>query len=244
MDLIFDQGNQAQPRGHAILYYGSGNEILATYMVILPLKVDFAKYIPPVLASQVKAQGLEEFSAFAIPPVPEATESYQFLEELARLRGDDLVFGGQLPSNDFLEAAQRVNDAVQSYTKLCQQWTESQHATGTPAQEPSGPSVDEVLFSMMGEKDKLGELAKLVGKLQFAVEVKDARLMEEAEKEISTLARYLPEEYHVHRIIESAERSTGNGPRLAQLYLERCYKLADQDSAGLQRVEQTIRELE
>ncbi len=60
MDLIFDQGNQAQPRGHAILYYRSGNEILATYMVILPLKVDFAKYIPPVLASQVKAQGLEE----------------------------------------------------------------------------------------------------------------------------------------------------------------------------------------
>ncbi|MFH1141382.1 MAG: hypothetical protein V1724_06950 [Chloroflexota bacterium] len=244
MDLIFDQGNQAQPRGHAILYYRSGNEILATYMVILPLKVDFAKYIPPVLASQVKAQDLEEFSAFAIPPVPEETESYQFLEELVRLRGDDLVFGGELPSNDFLEAAQRVNDAVQSYTKLCQQWTESQHATGTPAQEPSGFSVDEVLFSMMGEKDKLGDLTKLVGKLQFAVEVKDARLLEEAEKEIRTLARYLPEEYHVHRIIESAEKSTGKGPRLAQLYLERCYKLADQDPAGLHAVDQAIREME
>ncbi|MEK7778005.1 MAG: hypothetical protein AAB303_05210, partial [Chloroflexota bacterium] len=169
---------------------------------------------------------------------------YQFLEELARLRGDDLIFGGEVYSNDFLEAAQRVNDAVQSYTRLCQQWAESQQAAGAPASEPSGLSVDEVLFSLMGEKDKLGELTKLVGKLQFAVEVKDARLMEEAEKEVHTLARYLPEEYHVHRIIESAERSTGNGPRLAQLYLERCYKLADQDSAGLQRVEQTIRELE
>ncbi len=244
MDLIFDQGSQSQPRGHAILYYRSGNEILATYMVILPLKVDFAKYIPPVLASQVKAQGLEEFSAFAIPPVPEETEGYQALEDLARLRGDDLVFGGELPSNDFLEAAQRVNDAVQSYTKLCQQWSESQHAAGAPAPEPSGFSVDEVLFSLMGEKDKLGELTKLVGKLQFAVEVKDARLLEEAEKEIRTLAGYLPEEYHVNRIIESAEKSTGKGPRLAQLYLERCYKLADQDSAGLHTVDQAIQELE
>ncbi|MSQ22874.1 MAG: hypothetical protein EXR53_06195 [Dehalococcoidia bacterium] len=244
MDLIFDQGSQAQPRGHAILYYRSGNEILATYMVILPLKVDFAKYIPPVLASQVKAQGLEDFSAFAIPPVPEATDGSQFLEELARLRGDDLVFGGDLPSNDFLEAAQRVNDAVQSYTKLCQQWAESQHAPGAPAPEQSGFSVDEVLFSLMGEKDKLGDLTKLVGKLQFAVDVKDARLLEEAEKEIRILAGYLPEEYHVHRIIESAEKSTGNGPRLAQLYLERCYKLADQDSNGLQAVDQAIRDLE
>ena len=59
------------------------------YVVILPLAVDFAKYIPPVLASQVKDTSLEEFSAFAIPPVPEVMQSYEFLEELARLRGDE-----------------------------------------------------------------------------------------------------------------------------------------------------------
>jgi hypothetical protein len=244
MALIFDQGNEAQPRGHAILYYRSGNEILATYMVILPLKVDFAKYIPPVMASQVQAQGMEEFSAFAIPPVPEEAQSYQFLEELARLRSDDLIFGGELPSNDFLEAAQRVSDAVQSYTKLCQQWFDSQQTVGAIAEETSGPSVDEVVFSLMGEKDKLAELTKLVGKLQFAVEVKDSRLLEEAAKEIRTLAQYLPEEYHVHSIIEAAEKSTGNGPRLAQLYLERCYKLADQDTTGLHTVDQAILDLE
>lgn len=244
MDLTFDQGNQAQPNGHAILYYRSGGDILAAYMVILPMKVDFARYIPPVLASQVKAQGLEEFSAFAIPPVPEKTPSYEFLENLARRRGDDLVFGGEVSPNDFLETAQRVNDAVQAYSSLYQQWVESEQTTGSAAPDPGGPSVDEVLFSLMGEKNKLGELTKLVGKLQFAVEVKDAHLLEEAEKEIRTLARYLPEEYHVHRIIESAEKSTGTGPRLAQLYLERCYKLADQDSAGLHNVEQAIRDVE
>ena len=111
MDLSFDQGNQTEPKGHAILYYRAGSEILATYVIVLPLTVDFAKYIPPVMASQVKAQGMEEFSAFAIPPVPEEVQGYESLENLARLRGDDLVFGGEVRDNDFLEAAQRVNDA-------------------------------------------------------------------------------------------------------------------------------------
>ena len=245
MDLSFEQGNQDQPRGHAILYYRAGGEILATYVVILPLTVDFAKYIPPVLAAQVKNTGLEEFSAFAIPPVPEEAQSYEFLEELARLRGDDLVFGGEVRDNDFLEAAQRVNDAVQAYAQLYQRATTG-IAGRVDALEPapSDLSVDEVMFSLMSDRDKLGELAKLVGKLQFALEGKDTRLIEETENEIRAMARYLPENYYVPRLIEMVGRSPGRGSRLAQLYLERCYKLADQDYLGLQAVEQAIRELQ
>ena len=244
MDLSFDQGNQAQPKGHAILYYRAGSEILATYVVVLPMTVDFAKYIPPVLASQVKAQGMEEFSAFAIPPVPEEVQGYESLEELARLRGDDLVFGGDVRDNDFLEAAQRVNDAVQTYAQLYQQRAEVAQEAGALESAPSDLSVGEVIFSLMSDKDKLGELAKLVGKLQFSVEGKDTRLMGETENEIRTLARYLPENYRIHRIIETAERSPEQGSRLAQLYLERCYKLADEDYMGLQQVEQAIQKLQ
>lgn len=244
MSLTFDRGNENRPSGHAILYYRSGSGIVATYVVVLPLTVDLTKYVPPVMASQVKAQGLEEFSAFAVPPVPEEVQSYEFLQELARLRGDDLVCGGEVPSNDFLETAQRVSEAVQSYAGVYQQWAEVEKTKAPAETELAGVSVGEVLFSLMGEKDKLEELAKLVGKLQFAVEVRDKRLIGEAEEEVGTLARYLPESYRVQRIVEAAERSMARGTHLAQLYLERCYKLADGDEEGLQKVEQAISELE
>ena len=244
MDMIFEQGNQDQPKGHAILYYRSGGSVLATYVVVLPLQVDFAKYIPPVLAAQVKDTGLEEFSAFAIPPMPEEVQSYEFLEDLARRRGDDLVFGGEVRDNDFLEAAQRVNDAVQAYAQLYQQVNGVAQGGGTLESAPSDLSVDEVMFSLTSEKDKLRDLSKLVGKLQFAMEGKDSRLIRETEGEIGSLARYLPENYHVTRIIESARRSVEQGSRLTQLYLERCYKLADEDYLGLQEVEQAIRDLQ
>ena len=244
MDLNFEQGNQDQPRGHAILYYRAGGEVLATYLVILPLTVDFAKYIPPVLASQVKNSGLEEFSAFAIPPVPEEAQSYEFLEELARLRGDDLIFGGEVRDNDFLEAAQRVNEATQAYAQLYQQGTGLAQRADILESGPSDLTVDEVMLSLMSEKDRLGELAKLVGKLQFALEGKDTRLIEETESEIGALARHFPENYYIPRLIEIAKRSVEQGSRLAQLYLERCYKLADEDYRGLQAVEQAIQELQ
>ena len=96
----------------------------------------------------------------------------------------------------------------------------------------------------MSDRDKLGELAKLVSKLQFSVEGKDTRLMAETENEIHTLARHLPENYRIHRIIETAGKSAEHGSRLAQLYLERCYKLADEDYMGLQQVEGDIQELQ
>ncbi|MBI4201439.1 MAG: hypothetical protein HY531_04000 [Chloroflexi bacterium] len=244
MDITFDRGDQSQPRGHAILYYRSGGNILATYVVVLPLKVDFTKYIPPVLASQVKMAGMEEFSAFAIPPVPEEVQSYDYLERLTELRGDDLVFGGEVRENDFLEAAQMVNDAVQVYSQHYQRGMEAPAKEGVLGPAPAEPSVNEIIFSLTSTRDNLGELSKLLGKLQFAVEMKDPRLMQEAEAEIGTLARYLPDNFWIPRLIEVAKQSLGQGSKLARLYLERCYKLADEDYQGVKAIEQAIKEFQ
>ena len=41
-----------------------------------------------------------------------------------------------------------------------------------------------------------------------------------------------------------ASRPGENGSHLLQLYLERCYKLADEDYLGLQKVDETIREMQ
>ena len=46
------------------------------------------------------------------------------------------------------------------------------------------------------------------------------------------------------QLIEATSRSDAQGASLAQLYLERCYKLADEDYIGLQQVEKAIQELQ
>ena len=246
MSMNFEQGSQEQPRGHAILYFRSPTAVLASYIVVLPLMVDFSKYIPPFMATQVKDAGLEQFSAFAMPPLPERVESYEVLEELARARGDDLIYGGDIPGEDFLEAAQRINDAVQSYAQLyrgraqaTQEEAPGELETGTP-----GLSVGEVVYSLMSDRDKLRELTKLVGKLRFAIEGSDRRQMAEAKLEMQTLSKHLPNSYGIPRLIEVAESSVERESHLAELYLDRCYRLCDEDYMGLQKVEVAIQEAE
>ena len=246
MSLNFEQGSQDQPRGHAILYFRSLSEVLATYIVVLPLMVDFSKYIPPFMASQVKDTGLERFSAFAIPPLPEKVESYQVLEELARARGDDVIYGGAVSSDDFFETANRVNDAVQSYAQLYQGQAQVWPSQEVEKSERGLPSlsVGEVVYSVMSDRDKLRELTTLVGKLRFAVEGMQQRQIEEAEAEMRVLAGHLPDAYRIARLIEATESSVERGSRLTELYLERCYKLCDEDYLSLREVENAIRELE
>ena len=243
MNLTFDQGNQSQPKGHAILYYRSGAKVLATYVAVLPLKLDLTRYVPPFMASQVKSSGIDEFSAFAMPPIPEEVESYELLDRLAGIRGDDLVYGGSV-RDDFMEAAQQVNDAVQAYAQLYHGAADAVRERQGPASAPSELDVNEVMFSFLSERDKLGEMAKLVGKLQFAVGGKDTGLKEEALREMGLLAKHLPDSYNASRLLEVATWPPPWGFKLAQLYLERCYKLVDADYPSVQRLEQAIRELE
>ncbi len=68
--------------------------------------------------------------------------------------------------------------------------------------------------------------------------------MKETEDEISTLARYLPEHYRIPKLIQATEMPAASAAILAQLYLERCYKLHEEDYRRLQEVEQEIERLE
>ena len=247
MDITFERGNRDQPRGHAILYYLAGEKVLATYLAVLPLRMDLTKYMPPFLAAQVKSSGMEDFSSFAIPPIPEEVANLEFLEKLAELRGDDLIYAGFVREEDPLEAAQQVNDAVQEYTRIYNSAVQAEPGLDASHVLPSEPASDldvgEVMLSLMSERDRLGELAKLVGKLQFAMDGNDGRLMEESKGEIAVLAKYLPQKYHASQIVDAISRPGPHGSRLAQLYLDRCYKIADDDFNGLQQVEQSIKDL-
>jgi len=96
----------------------------------------------------------------------------------------------------------------------------------------------------MGHQDRLSELARLVGRLRFAVEGNDRREAQEVGDEIEALAHHMPETYRVSTLVESARTPTRTGGELAQLYLDRCYKLASENYTLLRDIEERIRALE
>ena len=249
VDLFYERGSQTDPRGHAILYFwGTGQpaRVLATYVIVLPIGLDLVKYMPPFLASQMPQMNAHELSAFAIPPMPEEVASHEGLESLAQARRDDLLFGGTVEHTQVPDLLALVNDLVQSYAK---QYVDSKPAAVAASPEGAlgeggGASVHEVLYGLMGIEDRLAELSRLVGQLRFAVEGSDTRQAQEAEDEISALAQHLPDTFQVARLIRSARTPTKAGGDLAQLYLDRCYKLAAEDYRQLREIEDRISALE
>ncbi|MDP7586334.1 MAG: hypothetical protein FI737_00360 [SAR202 cluster bacterium] len=255
MDLIFDNGESQNPRGHALLYFRVDTEpgsVYATYVVTLPVKSDLTKYVPPFLASHLGNMPLSELSAFAMPPVPEAVGSFAELERLSQLRGDDLVYGGSMFSFDLARMMETATEAVQVYSSLC---SDALAMTSTPAEgaaaaiseelrdtlqapptaepepepeeEPDESlNVNEVLFSFMSESDKLGELSKLLGRLRFAVDGSDQAAADEVSVEITVLARHLPESFKVGDLLEAAKDNSERSSQLAKLYIDRCFRLS------------------
>ena len=272
MDFTFERGDSQRPRGHALVYFRVDTEpdkLYASYIVVLPVKADFGKYVPPFLASHLGNLPLNDFSAFAMPPVPEEVNGHGELERLSDLRQDDLVFGSSMFSFDLPRMMESITDAVQSYSQLCADFYDRQGLSGAPASESIPPgagtglgvgagaaaeaqaesdtdtsfSVNEVLFGLMSERDKLAELSNLLGKLQFAQEGRDESMAGEVTEEITALSRYLPEEFQVLNLLAAARETTGRGSRLAQLYLDRCFRLSDGDTATAQSLEAQIKEL-
>ena len=73
MALVFDLGSPNSPKGHALLYFEDSAQRgrwLSTYVVVLPVKVDLSKYLPPMFLSQAQMGSLDiqDMSAFAFPP--------------------------------------------------------------------------------------------------------------------------------------------------------------------------------
>ena len=260
MDLTFERGDAQRPRGHALVYFRVDTEpdkLYASYIVILPVKADFGKYVPPFLASHLGNLPLNDFSAFAMPPVPEEVSGRGELERLSDLRQDDLLFGASMFSFDLPRMMESITDAVQSYSELCNDFYDRQGIAGAPVAEsiPAAPapeaeaesdnsySVNEVLLSLMSERDKLAELSRLLGMLQFAQEGSDANMTGEVTDEITALARHLPEEFQILNLLAAARETTGRGSRLAQLYLDRCFRLSDGDTTTAQSLQAQIEEL-
>lgn len=248
MLLTFDRGDARRPKGHALLYFRGWSDptaIFATYLIVPPISVEISKYIPPMFAAQFQHMGAGGISVFPYPPIPEKVESVGLLERLARIRDDDLVSGGSVDSSSPERLLHAAAEAGQQYFE-----SYSSHAALPPSEpEPAAleeagtMDVSEVLYGLMSERDRLTELTKLSGQLRYATGGKDANLARDAVTEMERLAKHLPEKYRVQEIVEVASRPGSEGDRLTQLYLDRAYKLANEDYEGLQELEAEIRRL-
>ena len=267
MDLVFDRGDSQNPRGHALLYFRVDTEpdkVYATYVVTLPVKSDLTKYVPPFLASHLGNLPLSDLSAFAMPPVPEAVNSFEELERLSQLREDDLVYGGSMFSFDLPRMMETATEAVQIYSSLCsealgmistaaegaaeaigKELRETLEAAAVPETEPEPEpddslNVNEVLFSFMSESDKLGELSRLLGRLRFAVDGADQSEADEVSAEITVLARHLPENFKVSDLLNVAKDNSERSSQLAKLYIDRCFRLSAGDAGAATELDAQI----
>ena len=269
MDLVFDRGDSQHPRGHALLYFRVDTEpdkVYATYVVTLPVKSDLTKYVPPFLASHLGNMPLSDLSAFAMPPVPEAVNSFEELERLSQLREDDLVYGGSMFSFDLPRMMETATEAVQVYSSLCsealgmistpaegaaeaigEELRETLEAAAVPETEPEPElepddslNVNEVLFSFMSESDKLGELSRLLGRLRFAVDGADQSEADEVGAEITVLARHLPENFKVSDLLDVAKDNSERSSQLAKLYIDRCFRLSAGDAGAATELDAQI----
>jgi hypothetical protein len=250
--LTFHAGDPDRPRGHALVFFRDGDspdEVWATYLVVAPIKMDLGKYIPAAFASQLTGQlSAAAPSAYPLPPVPEKFEGgVAALERLAELRGDDVIDGGTLRMSDPLYALQPVTDIGAQYAQRCTSFFESEPEVRSEVRESGGATgevdVDDLLLQVMPDREKVGRLARLLGTLRYAVEGGDTRLADETVSDMQRVARHLTDKYRPSELIAAARSADSRSAQLAELFLERCYRLADEDYAALADLDTRIDEL-
>ena len=251
--LRFELGNSETPRGHALMYAhlsGASERIVATYCVVLPISFSLGKYLPPMLAGQLPVDALRDEStgnAMPIPPMFEDVASAEYLRELAERRGDDLCDMGTLLITDDNQRLAFAAEGCMEYAELYAAYQQRAPVTAAPTGPTESPlddvDVEDVAASLLPERDRLGEIARLIGQTRYALDTGDRRQLEEVSTSMRRLARSLPEKYHADLLVEAALRRDNIGPRLAELYLQRAYKLLDEDYIGIPPIEEEIRDL-
>jgi len=250
MALNFERGKVDSPRGHAFVYFSDAanpGTIAATYLVVLPVSVDFAKYMPPFLVGQVPDMGEDGITAFAFPPAPEPVGDLSDLMAMADRRDDDLINGGTASLTDAMHLMSVVGEIVEEYAALCNE-AGSPILPNSPNQEGQTPEalesaetgVDDVVYGLMSEADQLGELTKLVGRLRFATEGGDTPTADDASGRIRSLGHHIPSNRNIDQLLDAAQSSSPDGAKLAQLYLERAYSLLREDYLRVKSIDDEI----
>lgn len=246
MAARFERGEPDRPKGHALLYFRNAanqDEILATYIVVLPIAINPAKYVPPAFAARMQQQ-IASVAATALPPIPEAVESLAFVRRLAEYRDDDVLDGGVIePDPERLMLV--THETAQEYAGRYQQVVGSLPRDAPSGQrETAAPDEDTLRWMFMSEKERIGELAKLTGQLRYAVDGGDDHLTRSTVAQMEKLRHQLPEKYRISDFVAAAQRPGAVGRRLAELYIERCYKLSNEEYETLAMIDRQIDDIQ
>lgn len=247
MDLKFESGDPQAPRGHALIYFTHTSDperVGASYVVVLPVEVDIAKYVPPFLAGQIESIGGSEMSAFSFPPAPEPVDSLDQVRAIASGRNDDLLFGGSYNLDDAANLMGLVGDITSEYRKLYDEYSQTlAPKKAVEAEETSESGVDDFLYGLMSEADLLSEVTNLVGKLRYAIQGGDRATAEECELRIRAAGKHMPENRRTDLLADAAAGSGPNAEELARLYLDRAYSLLREDYRAVKGAEDRIKQL-
>ncbi|MGB8344531.1 MAG: hypothetical protein WCD86_06585, partial [Ktedonobacteraceae bacterium] len=102
---------------------------------------------------------------------------------------------------------------------------------------------EDLFIETMSDRQRLTELGKLIGMARYALDGRDQQQLAETSDKMQRIARHLADKYKIQDLIAAAADSSKRGSRLAQLYLERGFKLLDEEYAEIPRIEREIREL-
>ena len=236
MHLIFERGDHDLPVGHTLIYFRADTgAILATYLNIPPIEFDLNSYMPPIFAAAM--QGMTEgIPLTPIPPIPEEVPGVEYLQALAVRRQDDLVYAGATMRADPGRMLADVQEAAAAYRELYDSSDLPEKARPGEVYERS--DEDTARFSTMDEHERLNELTTLIGRLRDSL--RGGGPDPEIERQIRRLADLLPAKYRGPDLVEAAFTPGDRGQKLAELYLERSYKLYREDYLDLERIDREI----
>lgn len=236
MNLIFQRGTRELPVGHALIYFqGNDGSTLATYVSVPPIPFDLSKFVPGFLAGAMEGMDLgNAMVATPIPPIPEPVTSPEYLRALAERRQDDLVFAGGTMAGDPMRLAAETAEAARLYGELY-----GSSAQVPAAVPPTAPAAAEGMeYAGLSDLERIAELSSLTGLMRDSVA--SGAPDEAIERRMRALAAALPAKYRAGELIHAAALPGPTGQRLAELYLERAYKLHREEYLDLERIDREI----
>ena len=181
----------------------------------------------------------------------EEGNTFERLQMLAEQRDDDLCDIGTVNPKDEGARMQLVAQGCQEYGQFYVNFASSFAQIGNLAAiEDETPialddlDTDELLIQTMTDRQRLAELGKLVGVARYALEGHDEHQLQETRQRMRRVSQSLADKYRSAELTEAAFDPGERGARLAELYLERAYKLLDEEYADIPSIERAIRELQ
>ncbi|HEX7734109.1 MAG TPA: hypothetical protein VF458_04580 [Ktedonobacteraceae bacterium] len=259
MTIQFLRGNSGAPKGHAIFVARNSADprtVVWTYCVVPPAPFSLAKFIPPFLTAQMSPEDIQEVAgdiqAMPLSPIMEEGCTLEQLQVLAERRDDDLCDIGSISLHDTQGRMQLVLQSSMEYGQFYLSNMSSlkpSTSSALPAFESESAPLDdldaeELLLQTMTDRQRLAEMSKLVGLVRYALEGKDTHLVDDTKRRMQRIGRQLPDKYRSNDLITAAANPQDRGARLAELYIERGYKLLDEEYADIPNIEQAIRKLQ